>query len=288
MTLTRAVAAFGRVLLLLVLVASGVYVLLYLARWEWQRAQIAGIFFLSSLVVLSTTLVLRRLTALERRVAMSGPVSGPVGSPQGGPGPPGVEPLHPFPWLGSGEPTHVFLPVLLGFGVALSLLAALAERVVSFSLGDASLIGREVSDPRLRRRTRLLAAGLAALLLAALAGTVLVREELMTRAVPVEPGTRTYLVEVEARRVAADPVTSVEVLADYCVSRAHVPSLVVDAVEPAGPGTARLVVHPVLGPFDQARFDGCLNDAVLDRRTTEITSVETRYATVTEADSTGT
>ena len=284
MTLVRIVSAFGRVVLVLVLGASGSYLLLYLARWEWQRAQIAGIFFLSSLVILTMTLVLRRLTAIEQRL---GTATRPVGGGEALPSSlAGTEPLQPFPWLGSDESTHVFLPVLLGFGVALSLLASLTERVVSFALGDAVLIGRELSDPRFRRRTRLVAAGLTALLLVGLVGLVVAREELMTRADEPIQGTRTYLIEVEGRRVTGDPVGSVEMLTTFCIARAGVPRLVVDAVRPAGPTAAVLVVHPVLGEYDLARFDGCLNDLVLDRRTTEVVEVVTQLGGAPEVAAT--
>ena len=58
-----------RLLVLVVLGLSGAYLLIYLYRWEWNRAIISGLFFVAAEVALATSLVVRRLDALERAPA---------------------------------------------------------------------------------------------------------------------------------------------------------------------------------------------------------------------------
>ena len=76
-----------------VLVGSGGYVFVYLYRWEWHRAIVAGLFLVVAEVALATTVLLRRLAALDRRLTevveasarprnnrMTGPLPGIFGS----------------------------------------------------------------------------------------------------------------------------------------------------------------------------------------------------------------
>ena len=62
----RVLRVLARTLAAIVLVASGTYILVYLWRWEWQRAIVSGVFFLAALVVVSTLVVLRRAFELDR------------------------------------------------------------------------------------------------------------------------------------------------------------------------------------------------------------------------------
>ena len=266
MTLLKAVAVASRVALLVVLFASGAYVLIYLWRWEWERAQIAGIFFLASLLVLGTLLVLRRLTAIEQRLALRGSAG------NGGPGietSSAVRPDKPFDWLPNEQSTYIFLPVLLGFGVALSIIAAVAERLVAFAVGTVN----QSSRAQRSRREGLMALLLVGVLVASIGIIIVAREQLMTRSESTTPGTRTYLLEVEGRRTDTDIRTSVDTLATYCRDRAGVPDLFLDEVRLVDEEHAELVVSPLLGEFGAARFQGCLQDAVLDRRSVSIESV---------------
>jgi hypothetical protein len=263
MTLLRVVTVFGRVVLLVVLVASGGYVLLYLWRWEWERAQIAGIFFLASLIVMSTQLVLRRIAALS--------ATGPApGTEHEAPSP--VAPPRPFAWTEPDQSTYIFLPVLLGFGVALSVIAAAAERIVAFVVGVPTA-GRRPGGRTVPQWV------LAVTLTAVLVGTVglvaVARHRLMTQEEAEIPGVRTYLLEVEGRRSPVDVAVSVDTLAQYCRDRAHVGALTVTDVSVTSDDTAELVVQPILGRFGAARFEGCLTDAVLDRRIVNVLDVRT-------------
>ncbi len=51
-----------------VLAITGAYTLIYLFRWEWNRAIITGIFFLAAELALAIVLLLRRFTRLEHRL----------------------------------------------------------------------------------------------------------------------------------------------------------------------------------------------------------------------------
>ena len=262
MTLQQAVAVLGRVVLLLALVGSGVYTLLYLWRWEWERAQIAGVFFLASLMMLSTQLILRRLASLPR--------SGPSGDDTHAAV--GVAPSKPFAWTEPDQNTYIFLPVLLGFGVALSVLAAAAERLVAYALGGAGQSGRRSAHTL----PRFLVVGLlAAGLVAAVVTIVIARDRLMTRPETPVPGERTYLLEVRGRGTDVDVIDTVETLALTCRDRGRVPVLSVLDVQATAAATAELTVEPVLGRYGAARFEGCLTDAILERRVVEIVSITT-------------
>ena len=59
--MTSAVVArtLGRLVSLLVLVSSGTYLLVYLYRWEWNRALVAGIFFVAAEVAIAAGAILR-------------------------------------------------------------------------------------------------------------------------------------------------------------------------------------------------------------------------------------
>lgn len=269
MTILRAVTVFGRLLLLVVLVGSGIYVLLYLWRWEWERAQIAGVFFLAALIVLSTQLVLRRIAEISAARPVNA-TQAPTASP--------VAPPRPFAWTEPDQSTYIFLPVLLGFGVALSALAAVAERLVAFAVGAP---GANRSDrPGHTVPQGLLAAGLVAVLLVTGVLIAVARNRLMTQPETPMPGTRTYVLDVDSRQLELDVEGSITTLAQYCRDRAHVEWLTIEEVRTTSDDTGVLVVEPVLGRLGTARFEGCLVDAVLDRRTVELVEVRTE---VTEA-----
>ena len=118
----------------LTLLATGGYLFVYIYRWEWHRALLVGLLFLATLVALATALLLRRLGAVERRVAAA-PSSAASSSqalrrlqeaPERG---------RPFPWLGADDlsRTPVFIPVLLGGGLVVSAVAWGVERLAGRS-----------------------------------------------------------------------------------------------------------------------------------------------------------
>jgi len=134
-----------------VLLASGTYFFVYLWRWEWNRAVVAGILFLAAEVGLGTSTVLERLKS-------RGPALAPAAGPAAGPTPEVVArlretappPRTSFAWLSpKSEQMGVFVPVLMGMGVVASALAWVVER-----------LARRTASPALERR---LAARLAVL-----------------------------------------------------------------------------------------------------------------------------
>ncbi|MCU0266653.1 MAG: hypothetical protein MUC45_11185 [Actinomycetia bacterium] len=268
MTVTRILAAVGRLALLTVLALAAVNTLLSLYRWEWQRALIAAVFFVAALVVLATMLVLRRLAGMEARLAELTTSVEPAGTAG-----PARHAEEPFAWLrpppGS---TAVFLPLLLGFGALLSLFALLVERVVAFTVGGGGPAA--VARPRSRRSRVWVAVWTGLLCLGLVLFLPDVTEDLITRDEEARPGQRAYVLQVRARRDVADPVGSAVSLLTYCRVRVNEPSFEIRSVTLLPEGTVRAVVSPLLGPFKARSFEGCLRDLVLDRRQVQVLSVD--------------
>jgi hypothetical protein len=153
MTGRTATAVLPRLLTVVVLVTSGVYLLVYLYRWEWNRALVSGVFFLAAQMALGFSVLFRRLRAIENHLeeasrhevralpsmATQRLRATPVDHP------------NPFAWLAPQEGRlGVFVPVLLGAGVMLSALAYVVERT-------AQLTAAPGVDRRLSRRLDVLA-----------------------------------------------------------------------------------------------------------------------------------
>ena len=123
----------GRIAWLLgasVLAATALYFFVYLWRWEWNRALIAGLLFVATEVAVATVTVLNRLARLEDRL---GPGDRAVLGRIRESAPPARD--H-FEWL-SPKSGHmgVFVPVLIGMGVVASGLAWLVERLARATAG---------------------------------------------------------------------------------------------------------------------------------------------------------
>src|SRR5687767_10719720 len=108
------------------MLSSGAYLLVYLYRWEWNRALVAGVIFVAAEVALVATSLLKRLHAIEVKLDQRQDTAIPMpldrireAAPERG---------KPFEWL---DPTqmNVFVPVLLGAGVILSVVAHGVERL---------------------------------------------------------------------------------------------------------------------------------------------------------------
>jgi hypothetical protein len=163
----------GLLLVVATLLASGGYVLVYLQRWEWNRALMAGVFMLASEMVLVAAVLAGRIRAVERKVtaAVDGTRQERVlrrlrEAP--------AAPRDHFAWLRpTGTGTSVFVPVLMGAGLVLSGLAWLVERVAKATAGSAMerglatrLVGFSVPDePLVEPDTDPLALGTHAILL---------------------------------------------------------------------------------------------------------------------------
>lgn len=114
------------------LLGSGTYLLVYLYRWEWNRALTAGVFLLVAEVALAAGAILERLRGMEERLARATPAGSTEGSSRAlthlrQSAPPARD--H-FAWLSPRQDQlGVFVPVLMGAGAVLSGLAWLVERL---------------------------------------------------------------------------------------------------------------------------------------------------------------
>lgn len=115
-----------------VLVSTALYFFVYLWRWEWNRALIAGLLFVATEVAMATATVLNRLRGLGDRLTAPDPrVLDRIRD--------SAPPAHDhFEWLSpkSGR-LGVFVPVLIGMGVVASGLAWLVERLARATAAPA-------------------------------------------------------------------------------------------------------------------------------------------------------
>jgi hypothetical protein len=112
---------------IITLVATGTYTLVYLYRWEWNRALFTSVLFIAVEVGLALLLVLRRITRVEQRIETA--ASDPAVLAR-------LQEYAPhrehFAWLErSMSQTGVFVTVLLGAGVLLSGASWLVDRMAS-------------------------------------------------------------------------------------------------------------------------------------------------------------
>lgn len=107
------------------LLAGGVYTVVSLNRWEWNRALFFGLIVLIAEVGLATGLVLRRLARLELRQSQIDPAVRRIlretrATPDR------------FAWLKeSGQRTNVFITFLVGGGIVVSAVAWVADRIAA-------------------------------------------------------------------------------------------------------------------------------------------------------------
>jgi hypothetical protein len=279
--LTRAVAVLAAA-------TCGAYSLVYLYRWEWHRAILAGVFLVVAEVALATSVLLRRLGALERRLtdvaeAASRPSPQPeilVHLRESAP-----EPRPPFAWL---EPDRlgVFLPILLGAGVLASAAAwvvealarktaqpalerRLATRLEVFALPAGGLLGVGPAEAVLRaRRAPSWPARLGLMTVATFGGAFGIDEladATQTRPDSIRPGVHT-VVELQLRGELAEaaPVRAASSLWHTCEGalRRSVPEPVVTDL---GSARVRLALPVDIGAHALRRLHGCLEDAAFDR-----------------------
>lgn len=267
-------AGIARAVLLVVLAGTGGYLLLYLYRWEWQRAIVSGIFFLAALIALCTILVLRRLDRIERRSLSSAPPAAPAYAANASASVP------VFPFLEPRDSYGVFIPILLGFGAVVGLIAVAVERIASFVGGGSGVrepVPSSSSETRNLGASRGGRAAAIVLLALAVAGVVVLRS--LTMYAPEEPkaGERDLTVSMSERRIDANVVNTTKTLLDYCVAATGVP-LTKAAVRPLDDQQAKVTLSPRLDEVTQRRLNGCLEDLVLDRRLLNVVAMVDRVS----------
>ena len=271
MTALQVVRGVFRAVLVVVLVASGMYLLVYLYRWEWNRAMISGLFFVIAEIALATATIGRRLGRVERALDDGLSAERSAADDDGAT-------VVAFPWLEPGS-FGVFIPVLLGVGAILSALAYVVERIAAATSGE----GRSAGSPPLAlppgglrsatafpgvsspptSRTR--GGGVAAVVvtITAITAIVLVLSAIaMYRAdPPSSTGSTTFVLEVDARTGPTNAGAIAETLWSTC--KAHLPhgAALAGIRAPEASDVAVMVVRPEVGRNDSRRFAGCLEDS---------------------------
>jgi len=294
MSLARLARAFARALAGIVLAVSGVYVIVDLARWEWNRAMMSGLVFVAALLVTVAMVVMRHLRAVEERLAElldDRPVTRPVrdalrvGD--------GDRAARHFAWLrSSSDRLGVFVPVLLGAGVIVSFLTYVIEHVASAvargtvdRTTERSLITELPLGGGIRRSVEpsgggrphgplaLIAVGLAAAVLVTM--TILALRDLtQTRLEDLtRPGSSSIVIGVEQRRTEDPAVDIVAGLWSACRSRLP-GGIRVSRIIPTGPDEAMLVIDRALGRSGRLRIVGCIEDLTLDLVRADVVAFE--------------
>jgi hypothetical protein len=283
-----------RVIAYVVLLASGIYLLVYLYRWEWNRALISGLFFVAAEVALVAGAIVRRIHRLELRLDEMRPEP-PAGREEDE----GLPGGGPFSWLGSGEGLGVFIPVLLGVGVILSALAYVVERLAAVSAGIG---GNEAAVRRVRRIAPAAGALVSApagarpsvaferprearsnvlgwivvvatcVTLVAAAVNVLAEVTQYRPSVPPTGGRSVYELRIELRN-GGGAVTSIA-RALWLSCRANVTPGARATFE-GSDGGILLTVRPAVAHNADRRFTGCLEDMQLDRVRVDVVGEQT-------------
>jgi hypothetical protein len=109
------------------LAGAGGYTVVYLFRWEWHRALLAGVLFLAAELAIATAVLLRAVNRPARTTPAADPA--PERLLQH------IERARPtrdhFAWLRSHDRMAVFIPILLGAGVLVSAVAFIIERLAT-------------------------------------------------------------------------------------------------------------------------------------------------------------
>lgn len=250
----RVLGVIARVGTAAMLVVSAVYVMLYLYRWEWNRAMIAGVFFLAAEIAAVGIVLADRLRPSGGQVELSRPTVD-TGPPR-------------FGWL---EPDRlsVFVPVLIGAGAIVSLGAYVIERVARATApaGPSPLLAPlwphpeavPVAGHRRHGFLAVLAVGLAAAVLAV--GLREVADLAQARAEPPREGWQTVIdLEIRQKRALASTERQAERLILLCV-----PERFRAELAPPRGEAIELVVTPAPGRTDRRKLVGCLADVRLDR-----------------------
>lgn len=272
---------------------SGAYLFVYLYRWEWNRAVMAGLFLLAAEIGLVGAAILERIKSIEKRISEIDRAEHAelLARLQETAAPPKER----FAWL-TKEPDHlgVFIPFLMGAGLLASGIAWVVERVaratakpvlerrLAMRLAPVALPaggltgapGGSVPVPTYSRRT--LHRQLAALALAVLAGTAgidVLSDATQTRPDALVPGSES-VVTIEIRTNGSiRGLAAARSLWGTC--RGTVPNdLAKDGIQGLGGNRFTLRLEPALGKNGERRLRGCFSDATIDNIQSRVVSVQ--------------
>ena len=285
-------------------VVCAAYTGIYLVRWEWNRAIVAGLFFLAAEIIVVGMVVLERLRSTEERIAAAlenaAPAASPAAASSDDPADPLVlealrasapEPGDRFAWIReqSGQ-MNVFLPVLLGAGVVASALAwvverlarvtvspalerRLAERLGVLALPAGGLLGPP-APVSVRRRGRTWGTRVAIAVMVAVAGVGTsmsidyVADRTQSRPDVMDPDARTVVdLELYGAVAAQDPDRALHHLWAVCTGPDvfRLRQLPPPVVHHRADGVIRVIVDADVGEHGMERLRGCLNDATIDK-----------------------
>ena len=276
------------------LAATGIYLFVYLVRWEWHRALVAGVLFVAAELALAAAAILDRLRSIQEAVqADAAPVAAAERSPDGATlarvREAAPEPRTNFDWLSRpGSEMPVFVPILLGAGVVLSGLAWVVERIARatatpglergltlrlapIGLPAGTLAGAPAPVLVRRRPTAVLvAAGVVAAGLTYL-GVDAMADATQTRPDPRVAGTSSVVVAVDPGS-ARSPLVAAGALWGACTTQLGGGFELIGMTAVSG-GDVRLLVRPQIGEYAERRLRGCINDATTDRIRAMVRSV---------------
>ena len=270
---------------------TGVYLIVYLFRWQWNRALICGVLFVACEVLLLGRIILQRLRRLDERLSSLGEERVRARIVAARP-----EPKDRFEWLEeSVTRTNVFLPVLLGAGVLASAAAWVVENVARRTAGPAlerSLAGslgtlafpaggflgevpapvRTGMSPRWRRAAFVVAAAAVAGGMAA--GIDVLADATQTRQDQLVNDTTTVIdLEFRGARATADPTRHASDLVAVCTSQSFLREIPAMAVLDLGNAGARVLLAADLGDHGTDRMRGCLEDTTLEQIQASVVNV---------------
>ncbi|MGA4843597.1 hypothetical protein [Streptomyces sp. G45] len=273
--------------------AAAVYGVVYLTRWEWQRALICGVLLLVIEVLLVCTVLLSRLGRLERRIADSSARTEDVWrrleesrAEQG----------TRFRWLdpygsGGARRTYVFVPVLMAAGAVLSGVAWVVQKISAATVrpgAERRLAGRltglaapvdgprgrvpELEDREAVPRPRAVRGVVTGALVAACVLLLALLVDTLSDATQTRPGDRpaaaattvVYQVDVYGTDDDRARALAARELWDRCrrstaALNVHAPLSRLSGDVWAG------VIRPALSDHDVMRLSGCLVDATAHR-----------------------
>ena len=289
-------------------IASGVYLLVYLYRWEWNRALIAGVFFIAAEVGLGLAVLMGRLARIERRLdeVSLAPPAAPVADPtvlrrieEAAPAP-----SRPFAWLDEDTTRmNVFVPLLMGAGLVVSAVAWVVERVAKatatprlerslaarlgpLALPEGGFVGGPVTPiadrvDALRKHLRVARARrfVAAVLVVVLSAGALdaFMDATQDRPDPhIADGQTDLVVDIRHRNPRIMINVTEAATAYWAVCQRVLPRhLELIDIVPAGGSQARMVLQPAVGEHGLRRFRGCMADVYFDRWISSVESAKT-------------
>jgi len=279
----------------LVIAASGAYLFIYLYRWEWNRAVIAGIFLIAAGMALAAGMLFERMQRIEEKIDA-------IGRSNHRQTLEAIQETAPeskerFKWLtGSGDQMNVFVPVLMGAGVVFSAIAWLVEklahatarpameeglafRLAPLALPQGGFLAPVNDGPSITRKGRLkrYRTAFALLVVGAVVSVSIDALGDLTQNRPdpdIVGMTGAITLDITRHGWTRSEVSAAKSLWAACkgtVGR----DMTATGFIPNGSGTLTLLVSPAPGKSAQRRLTGCLEDAVLDNVSASIVGFET-------------